>query len=249
MGLLCKALASAVIVLFVAQPGAAETKIVEVGPAGFLTFFDEDSGSDTTTIMVGDTVEWVWQSSGHSTTRTDSPETWDSDIQFAPFSFTHRFMAPGRYPYHCTPHQFLGMVGTVMVLPASTLTTTSSSTTTTTIALPPDIAARFDSIEERLAELRTAVEVAQLVARRRTRLAHQVERAAAGTEHARGSLMLGRRQAAKGSLRLVMRSLAAFEARVRLLTRRQRISAETGALLLDTAESARNDLGVLLNSV
>ncbi|TMA53372.1 MAG: hypothetical protein E6J75_15445, partial [Deltaproteobacteria bacterium] len=65
-------------------PVAAATKIVEVGPGGTLTFFDEESGTDTTTIMVGDTVKWVWQSSGHSTTRPESPEAWTSDVQTAP---------------------------------------------------------------------------------------------------------------------------------------------------------------------
>jgi plastocyanin len=249
---------SAVIALRLAAPVAAATKIVDVGPNGLLTFFDEESGTDTTTVTVGDTVEWVWQSSGHSTTRPESPEAWDSNVQAAPFSFTHQFMTPGTYPYHCIPHQFLGMVGTVIVMPAAgsttTLppsgpTTTTSSTTTTTITLPADIVARFDSIEERLTALTAAVDGAQLATRPRTHLTRQVQRAAQGTTHARDLLMLGRRRPAKGALRQAMRSLAAFETRVRLFTQRRRLAATTGALLLGTVDSIRNDLATLVHAV
>ena len=183
--------------------------------------------------------------------RPESPEAWNSDVQTAPFSFTHRFMTPGMYPYHCIRHQFPGMVGTVVVLPAIATTTTlpPSGSTTTTTTPPPEIAARFDSIEERLAGLGAAVDAAQLVAEPRRRLAQRIQRAGQGTKHARGLLTLGRRRAAKGSLRQAMRSLIAFEIRVRALMRRQRVSPETVALLLGTADSTRNDLGALLHSV
>jgi hypothetical protein len=64
-------------------------------------------------------------SSGHSTTRTAPPEQWDSDIREAPFTFSHTFMTPGTFPYHCTPHQFLGMTGTVVVRGGGPTTTTT----------------------------------------------------------------------------------------------------------------------------
>jgi len=106
------------------------TKTIDVGPNGDLSFLDEESGTQTTTITAGDTVRWVWMSSGHSTTRADEPKTWDSGIQDVPFSFSQTFPDPGRYPYHCTPHQSLGMVGTVVVEPVG-------APTTTTTTLPP----------------------------------------------------------------------------------------------------------------
>src|SRR5215831_3880017 len=90
-------------VLLLASPALAATKIVDVGPGSSLTFVDEDSGTDTTTISVGDTVEWRWMSSGHSTTRSEPPEAWDSGIQESPFSFSHTFGTPGKFPYHCIP--------------------------------------------------------------------------------------------------------------------------------------------------
>ena len=83
--------------LLLAGPVPAATKIVDVGPGSSLTFVDEDSGTNTTTISVGDTVEWRWMSSGHSTTRSESPEAWDSGIQEAPFSFSHTFGTPGTF--------------------------------------------------------------------------------------------------------------------------------------------------------
>jgi plastocyanin len=104
----------------------AATKTVQVGPDGALVFRDEESGTNTTTITAGDTVEWVWMSSGHSSTRTDTPKMWDSGIQNMPFMFSQSFASPGRYPYHCTPHEFLGMVGTVVVEPAAGGTTTTT---------------------------------------------------------------------------------------------------------------------------
>ena len=111
--------------LLVTAPALAATKVVDVGPDDALVFVDEESRTDTTTISVGDTVEWRWMSSRHSTTRTDTQEGWDSSIQDAPFTFSHTFATPGTFPYHCTSHQFFGMTGTVVVGPSGPTTTTT----------------------------------------------------------------------------------------------------------------------------
>ena len=128
-----------------------------MGPSGTLTFVDEASGTSTTTITAGDSVTWVWQSSGHSTTRNQSPETWDSGVQFTPFTFTHPFMVPGTYRYHCTPHQVFGMVGTVVVLPAGGGTTTTvpggGGTTTTTTVPPPVTCSDPEAVARTRAEI------------------------------------------------------------------------------------------------
>lgn len=118
-------LVPALALFLLTAPAFPATKIVEVGPENTLTFRDQESGSDTTTVMVGDTVDWRWMSSGHSTTRTDSPESWDSGVQAAPFTFSHTFRTPGTFPYHCTPHEFLGMTGSVVVLAGGPTTTTT----------------------------------------------------------------------------------------------------------------------------
>jgi len=110
-------------VLCVAAHVVAATNVVEVGPGGALTFGDQESGSSTTTIATGDRVQWVWESSGHSTTSDGGEEGWDSGVQDAPFTFTHQFLAPGTFPYHCIPHQFLGMTGRVVVRPSGEATT------------------------------------------------------------------------------------------------------------------------------
>jgi hypothetical protein len=53
--------------VLVAAPALAATKRIQVGPSGLLVFADEETGTGTTTITAGYTVEWVWASSGHST--------------------------------------------------------------------------------------------------------------------------------------------------------------------------------------
>jgi plastocyanin len=146
MGFAGTVLLSVVGALLLAEPASATTKIVDVGPGGRLVFLDEEGGTDTTTVNVGDTVQWMWQSSGHSTTRSQSSESWDSDVQDFPFSFSHQFMTAGTFPYHCTPHQFLGMTGMVVVLGSG------SSTTTTTMPPPPTC-----TDTEALARVRAAV--------------------------------------------------------------------------------------------
>src|SRR2546428_6278396 len=72
-------------------PVQAGTKIVDVGPDGTLTFGDRESGTDTTTVSVGDRVEWDWVSGFHSPPGTLAPETWDSLPRATPFSFSHTF--------------------------------------------------------------------------------------------------------------------------------------------------------------
>ena len=61
------------------------------------------------TIHPGDTVHWVWDNGGHSTTSVVVPgqtESWDSKIQSAPFTFDHTFTAVGTFNYYCTVHGF-----------------------------------------------------------------------------------------------------------------------------------------------
>ena len=75
----------------------------------------------TVNIAAGTTVRWIVENGSHTVT-PDTPAqsgVWnDSGIMNAGQTFEHTFTVAGQeYAYHCTPHQSLGMVGTVRVAP------------------------------------------------------------------------------------------------------------------------------------
>jgi len=82
------------------------------------------------TILVGETVRWVWDEGVHSTTAAlDQLEFWDSPIQSTGI-FEHTFTQPGVYHYYSKPFGFDnldgtagGMAGTITVLIPETATT------------------------------------------------------------------------------------------------------------------------------
>ena len=91
----------------------AATIQVQVGDGG-LKFTPQD-----VTIQAGDTVQWNWAASGHSSTSgtPDHPDgLWDSGILNNGATFTHTFLAAGDFPYYCSPHgSCCGMIGSVTV--------------------------------------------------------------------------------------------------------------------------------------
>jgi plastocyanin len=91
----------------------ATTFQVQVGMGG-LKFTPQNI-----TINVGDTVQWVWVASGHSSTSgtPGNPDgMWDSGILNSGATFSHTFTAAGTFPYFCMPHGLCcGMVGSVIV--------------------------------------------------------------------------------------------------------------------------------------
>ncbi len=102
-------------------PPAGATRIVDMGPAGSdMSFVDRVSGSSTSTIAVGDTIQWVGGPSlPHSTTSgtcsgTCTPDgTWDSGSGTG-ITFSHTFTQAGSFPYFCIVHGAM-MTGTVVV--------------------------------------------------------------------------------------------------------------------------------------
>lgn len=83
----------------------------------------------TVTIHAGDTVHWVWGSTGHTVT-SGPPGTPDNqfcspnDASCSTIvtssqgdTFDHQFLAPGTYNYFCQIHWPFGMTGTIVVLP------------------------------------------------------------------------------------------------------------------------------------
>src|SRR5438552_18850761 len=113
---------------FCASVASAATVTVMVGNGGF--FFSPSS----VTIHLGDTVQWTWSSSGHSST-SGSPGSpnglWDSGILNQGATFSHTFNSAGSFSYYCNPHgACCGMVGTVIVsnsTPTPTPTPTPTS--------------------------------------------------------------------------------------------------------------------------
>jgi plastocyanin len=95
------------------RPADGATTTVMVGDGGF--FFVPSS----VTIGVGDTVQWTWSASGHSSTAgtPDQPSgVWDSGVLNQGATFSHTFPAAGSFPYFCTPHgACCGMIGSVTV--------------------------------------------------------------------------------------------------------------------------------------
>ena len=104
----------------------AATFVVNVGQSG-TNFVDQSSGTNITTIHVGDTVQWTWAGSPHSTTSgTCQPGggpygggcagdgVWDSGVHSAPYSFSHTFDQAGNFPYYCAIHGSM-MLGVVFV--------------------------------------------------------------------------------------------------------------------------------------
>jgi plastocyanin len=66
-------------------------------------------------VTVGDTVEWQWVEGTHTTTSdsTAGIDVWDSPISSSVPVFSVVIRTPGVHNYHCTPHQSLGMIGSI----------------------------------------------------------------------------------------------------------------------------------------
>ena len=106
----------------------AATVQVQVG-AGGLKFTPQN-----VTIQVGDTVQWTWAASGHSSTSgtPGSPDgMWDSGIQNIGFVFSFTFTTAGTFNYFCMPHgACCGMIGSVTVtVPVDTVQITRAQYT------------------------------------------------------------------------------------------------------------------------
>jgi plastocyanin len=106
----------------------AATIQVQVG-AGGLKFTPQN-----VTIHVGDTVQWTWAASGHSSTSgtPGNPDgLWDSGIQDIGFVFSQTFTTAGTFNYFCSPHGLCcGMIGSVTVAEVDTVVITRAQYTT-----------------------------------------------------------------------------------------------------------------------
>lgn len=102
-------------------PSAPHLVYIGQGAAGARAnvFVGSASGTSTTTIHAGDTVQWTWISGVHSTTSGTCPlgcvgnGLWDSGAA-AGTTFQHTFPTAGTFPYFCLVHGAM-MQGTVVV--------------------------------------------------------------------------------------------------------------------------------------
>jgi LPXTG-motif cell wall-anchored protein len=82
--------------------------------AASVSMVDFDFQPATVTISAGQSVTWSNNASDPHTSTSDTG-AWDSGTVNPGGSFTHTFNSVGTFAYHCTFHQSLGMVGTVIV--------------------------------------------------------------------------------------------------------------------------------------
>jgi hypothetical protein len=93
-------------------PLHAVTHTVEVSNFAF--------APSTLTVNVGDTITWVWQSGGHTTTSTQVPAgatPWDEPISIGNPMYSYVVAVAGAYEYVCSLHP--GMDGSFTALPST----------------------------------------------------------------------------------------------------------------------------------
>jgi plastocyanin len=76
----------------------------------------------TSSIHAGDSVVWHWDGDDHNVTSTSSPQDWKATatVSSTTFTFTNTFPSTGSFPYECTIHASIGMLGTINVTAAPT---------------------------------------------------------------------------------------------------------------------------------
>ncbi len=100
------------------NPSPGGSRVVNVGQAGN-AFVDQQSGTSTTTIAAGGTVQWSWVSGTHSTTSGScsgacTPDgLWNSGAGSG-MVFSRTFNQVGTFRYFCLVHGAM-MTGTVIV--------------------------------------------------------------------------------------------------------------------------------------
>src|SRR6185436_17890663 len=119
---------SCVIAVFFLSPGASlRAANVPVAMSNF------EFRPANPSINVGDTVTWTVEQGGHDTVSgvNGVPSgLWNSASQYGRImlqgeSFSFTFNAAGNFPYFCTPHWPLGMVGSIQVTGANVPPTVS----------------------------------------------------------------------------------------------------------------------------
>lgn len=99
---------------------------VAVGPDDRFGFYP---GTDAPLrIATGTTVTFVWRTNAHNVVVDRRPDgaTWEGTpggagaTYEAGYTHQHTFTVPGRYRFHCAPHESIGAVGTIDVVTVQT---------------------------------------------------------------------------------------------------------------------------------
>lgn len=103
-------------------------------PTANVAMVDNAFQPQTVTVQAGTTVIWTNNGTLPHTSTSDNA-IWDSGLKPPGQNYSRTFDTPGTFAYHCTLHQTLGMVGTVIVQAAqATATATATPAAATTVA-------------------------------------------------------------------------------------------------------------------
>jgi len=111
-------------------PPSSTVRVVNVAQGGTTTFRDSVSGTSSTTVRVGDTVQWKFLYDMHSATSGTCKDvggyydnggctadgTFDSGVLSAGATYSWKATSPGSYAYYCQVHGSM-MTGSVTVSP------------------------------------------------------------------------------------------------------------------------------------
>lgn len=108
----------ALLAMIAATSALAETHTVNVGPESQHVF-----QPSTVNIQPGDTVQWIWKSSGHSVVSGSTSGDFgvhngifNSGLRNTNYVYSFTFPDPGNFTYYCGPHYAMGMHGVVNVV-------------------------------------------------------------------------------------------------------------------------------------
>jgi plastocyanin len=95
-----------------------EGNTVVVGPDGQYVYEPAEL-----TVAPGESVTWSWASANHNVVPSSQPDdaNWSgteggaSETYDDGYTYEYTFETPGTYEYYCSPHEGLGMIGTVVV--------------------------------------------------------------------------------------------------------------------------------------
>jgi plastocyanin len=79
-----------------------------------ITVSDFAFSPSTASVVVGDTVKWVYVNGSHTTTSINVPSgaaSWDAPLNTAGATFSYKVTVAGNYAYKCSPHFGMGMAG------------------------------------------------------------------------------------------------------------------------------------------
>ncbi len=109
-------------IFFVAQSTFAITHTISASGTSF-------TPSSIPVVHPGDTIKWVWSSGTHTTTSTTIPgaaTSWDQPLNSTSTSAIYVPTVMGTYNYKCTFHLSMGMTGSFVVMPATSIPVVSN---------------------------------------------------------------------------------------------------------------------------